>query len=106
MLQPTVRRTWAPQGKTPIHYSWDRPDRLSVTGALTVSPKRKRLGCYFSLASHNLTGEDLFAFVQQLYGHLKRPLLLVWDRSSGHRKAARLLQAIYGTRMHIAYLPA
>ena len=106
MLQPTGRRTWAPQGQTPIHESWDRHDRLSVTGALTISPVRQRLGLYFSIASHNLTGDDIFAFVQQLHGHLKRPLLLIWDRWSGHRKASRLLQAMYGTRIHIEYLPA
>ncbi|MBI4758435.1 MAG: IS630 family transposase, partial [Chloroflexi bacterium] len=35
MLQPVVRRTWAPQGKTPIQYSWDRHDRLSVLAAIT-----------------------------------------------------------------------
>src|SRR5262249_39143480 len=85
---------------------WDRHDRLSVTGALTVSPKRQRLGCYFSIASRNLTGEDIFALVQHLHGHLKRPLLIIWDRWSGHDKAARLLQALYGTRIHIAYFPA
>lgn len=28
MLQPVRRRTWAPRGKTPIQYSWDRHDRL------------------------------------------------------------------------------
>lgn len=106
MLQPTVRRTWAPRGKTPIHYSWDRHDRLSVTGAITVSPMRQRLGLYFSIASRNLTGDDVFAFVQQLWRHLKRPLLIIWDRWSGHRKAARLLQALYGQRMHIERLPA
>jgi hypothetical protein len=76
MLQPTVRRTWAPQGKTPIHDSWDRHDRLSVTGAITVSPLQKRLGLYFSVASANITGDDVFTCVQQLHGHLKRPLLV------------------------------
>jgi transposase len=106
MLQPTVRRTWAPQGKTPIHYSWDRHDRLSVTGAITVSPKRKRLGLYFSIASSNITGDDVFAFVQHLRGHLKRPLLLIWDRFSGHKKAARLLRDLYGTRIHVEFFPA
>jgi transposase len=44
MLQPPVRRTWAPKGHTPIHYSWDRHDRLSVNGALTVSALQQRLG--------------------------------------------------------------
>jgi transposase len=106
MLQPTVRRTWAPQGKTPIHYSWDRHDRLSVTGAITVSPVRKRLGLYFSIARWNLTGDDILRFVQQLHGHLKRPLLVIWDRFSGHRKAARLLRDLYGTRIHGAFWPA
>jgi hypothetical protein len=74
-----------------------------VTGAITVSPKRQCLGLYFSITSSNLTGEAIFAFVQHLHRHLKRPLLLVWDRWSSHRKAARLLQAIYGTRIHIEY---
>jgi transposase len=106
MLQPTVRRTWAPQGQTPLHDSWDRHDRLSVTGAITVSPIQKRLGLYFAVASSNLTGDDVFAFVQQLRGHLKRPLLLIWDRFSGHKKAARLLKHIYGSRIHVEFLPA
>jgi hypothetical protein len=90
MLQPTVRRTWAPRGHTPIHHSWDRHDRLSVTGAIIISPVQKRLGFYFPMSPHNLTGDDLFACVQLLRGHLKRPLLIIWDRFSGHKKAARL----------------
>jgi hypothetical protein len=44
--------------------------------------------------------------VQQLHGPLKRPLLLIWDRFSGHKKAARLLQAVYGRRIQVEYLPA
>jgi len=106
MLQPTVRRTWAPQGQTPIHYSWNRHDRLSVTGAITVSPVQQRLGFYFSIASSNVTGNEVFAFVQQLRRYLKRPLLVIWDRFSGHKKAARLLHDIYGTRIHVEFLPA
>jgi transposase len=106
MLQPTVRRTWAPQGQTPIHKSWDRHDRLSVTGAITVSPGRQRPGLYFSIARWNLTGDDVLRFVQQLYGHLKRPLLVIWDRWSGHKKAARLLKHLYGPRIHVEFLPA
>jgi len=106
MLQPTVRRTWAPQGQTPIHASWDRHDRLSVTGALTVSPLQKRVGLYFSIASSNITGDDVFAFVPQLRRHLKRPLLVIWDRFSGHKKAARRLRDLYGARIHVELLPA
>ena len=106
MLQPTVRRTWAPQGQTPIPPSWDRHDRLSVTGAITVSPWQQRLGFYFSLLPWNVTGDNVFPFVQQLRGHLQRPLLLIWDRFSGRQKAARLLRDIYGHRVHVEFLPA
>jgi hypothetical protein len=71
-----------------------------------VSPIRQRLGFYFSMSPANLTGADLFTFVQRLHGHLKRPLLVIWDRCSGHKKAARLLHDLYGRRIQIAYLPA
>jgi transposase len=106
MLQPTVRRTWAPRGHTPVHRSWNRHDRLSVTGAITLSPVQKRLGFYFSMRSANLTGDDLFTFVQQLRGHLKRPLLVIWDCFSGHKKAARLLHDLYGKQLHVEELPS
>src|SRR5262249_59617591 len=82
MLQPTGRRTWAPQGKPPVHDSWDRHDRLSVTSAITVSPVRQRLGRSFSIASSNVTGDDVCACVQHLRGHRKRPRLVLWDRCS------------------------
>jgi transposase len=37
-LQPLVRRTWAPKGETPVHYSWDRHDRLSVIAGICFFP--------------------------------------------------------------------
>ena len=91
-------------GQTPLHHSWDRHDRLSVTGAITVSPLQKRQGLYFSLTPWHVTGNDVFAFVQQLRRHLTRPLLLIWDRFGGHQKAARLLHDIYGHRIHVEFL--
>lgn len=54
MLQPVVRRTWAPTGQTPIQYSWDRRDRLSAISAITVSPVRRRFGIYFHIYSQNI----------------------------------------------------
>ena len=31
---------------------------------------------------------------------------MIWARFSGHKKAARLLTHISGTRIHVAFLPA
>ena len=66
----------------------------------------KRLGFYFSMTPTNGTGDHLLTFVQQLHGHLKRPLLIIWGRFSGHKKAARLLQEVNSRRIQVAYLPA
>ena len=106
MLQPTVRRTWAPRGHTPIHHRRDHHDRLSGTGAITISPGRQRLGGYGAMSPHHLPGDDLFAFVQPLRGHRNRPWRILGDRWSGQQHAARLLDALYGKRMQSEALPA
>ncbi len=49
MLTPTVRRTFAPRGETPILRNWDRHDRISAISAITVSPTRRRLGLVYRL---------------------------------------------------------
>jgi len=106
MLQPTVRRTWAPQGQTPIHLSWDRHDRLSVISAISISYKRKHLGLYFDITDHNIQTEDLEAFVAVMVRRLRRSIILVMDRWSVHRAAAKRLQTWWGDRMEIEWLPA
>ena len=105
MLQPTVRRTWAPAGKTPIHYSWDRRDRLSAVSAVTVSPTRRRLGLYFDILDHNVRTDDFEQFVVHVLRKLGRPITLVLDRYQVHRSAARRLLARFPGRVHIEWLP-
>jgi hypothetical protein len=73
MLLPTEGRPWAPQGQTPLHHSWDRHDRLSVIGAITISPLRKPVGLHFAMVPWTITADDGGTFVQQVQRHLKRP---------------------------------
>jgi hypothetical protein len=61
MLQPTRRRTWAPAGQTPIQKVWDRHDRLSGIGAVSVTPNRHHLAFYFQLFRENVATEDFAA---------------------------------------------
>lgn len=105
MLQPTVRRTWAPKGQTPIHYSWDRRDRLSSISAVTVSPQRRRLGLYFSILDHNVRTDDFEAFAVALRRRLGGSITLVMDRYQVHRSAARRLKERFGRRVVIEWLP-
>ena len=93
LLQPVVRRTWAPQGKTPIQYSWDRHDRLSGISALTIAPLRCRLGLVFQVHDGNVRWKGVFTFLTVLHPHLRRKFIIVMDRYSAHRKAVRVLQA-------------
>lgn len=104
MLQPLVRRTWAPVGQTPIHYSWDRHDRWSVLGAMSLAPWALRIGVYFQLYDHNLQTEEVVKFIKQIHSQLRRKLIVVWDRWSVHRSAAKQLGRY--DWLHIEYLPA
>lgn len=106
MLQPTVRRTWAPKGATPVLNCWDRRDRLSVISAITVSSQRKRLGLYFDIFDHNIATDDFENFVARLLGRLGRPITLVLDRWQVHRSGARRLHQRFGRRIHVEWLPA
>jgi transposase len=84
-----VRRTLAPRGKTPILKSWDRHDRISALSAVTVSPKRRRLGLYFYLLPDdaNVHGEDTVAYLKQLRRHIPGPMTILGDKGNVHDRA-------------------
>jgi len=86
MLTPTVRRTFAPRGKTPVLRAWDRRDRLSAISAVTLSPTAARPGLYFDVLDHNAHGEDTVAFLAHLHRRLGR-VTVVWDRSNIHSRS-------------------
>ena len=106
MLQPVVRRSWAPRGQTPIQYSWDRHDRLSVISGITVAPFRRRLGLHFQIHDHNVRFEEVRAFLTLMHQRLRRKFILVLDRYNAHRKAVRLLQAAHPDWFEVEWLPA
>lgn len=106
MLQPVVRKTWAPKGQTPLQYSWDRHDRLSAMVALSLSPQRRRLGLYFHLQRQNIRAEAVIRFLRQVHRQLRRKFILVLDRLSAHRKAVRLLQEAGVDWFEVEWLPA
>jgi DDE superfamily endonuclease len=70
MLQPTVRRTWGPRGRTPISHAWDRHDRLSVLSALTVSPGARGAAAAGRAAVRRLAVEHRH---HRRAGHAPRP---------------------------------
>lgn len=106
MLQPTRRRTWALQGETPVHKVWDRHDRLSVQAAITLPPRRQRLGVYFQFYTHNIDTADVVAFGAYLLRMVGRKIILILDRWSVHRPAMAILQQRYPDKLDVEWLPA
>jgi hypothetical protein len=91
MLQPLVRRTWAPKGERPVMYCWDRHDRLSVIAGLTLSPQRRRIGLYFAIHEQNVKTDQVEEFIRDVRRQVNRPLMVVMDRLPAHRSAAKRL---------------
>lgn len=85
-LTPTVRRTLAPRGKTPVLDTWDRRDKWSAISCVTLSPVAGRPGLYFDLLDHNVRGEDVVTFLKELRRRLGR-VTVVWDRNQIHSKS-------------------
>jgi len=86
-MAPLVRRSWAPRGHTPVLRQRGRTRRkVSVIGALVISPRRRRVRAYFDfLPEANFNGVSILAFVRQLRRALGVPLALIWDRLLAHQ---------------------
>lgn len=106
MLQPVVRRTWAPRGHTPRLHQWDRHDRLSVVSAISVSPQRHRLGLCWEAHRDNIRTEQMLAFLRALRRRHAPGLILILDRWSVHRAAVRRLLERPGRRLQVEWLPS
>jgi transposase len=88
-LTPSVRRTLAPRGETPLLEAWDRRDRLSAISCITVSPRRRRLNLFFELlpVNANVHGADVVAFLRRLRRSLPGPITILWDRNQIHSRS-------------------
>ncbi|NTV53882.1 MAG: hypothetical protein HGA73_00285 [Syntrophaceae bacterium] len=106
MLVPTVRRTWAPKGKTPILYHLYKHDRISAISALAVSPKRKRIALYIRYQAKSFDGLDVRSFLASLLKHLRGPVVLLWDGGTIHlRKEVKHFIAKH-RRLQVERFPA
>jgi len=106
MLIPTVRRTWARVGQTPlIRYRYDHA-RISVIGGLSISPKRRRLGLYFRLHAKNISSDEVQDFLWYLLKHLRGPVIIIWDGAAIHHQKGLQQFCHRYPRLHLEKLPA
>lgn len=111
-MAPLVRRTWSRRGQTPVLRQRGRSRRkVSVIGAITISPRRHRVRGYFGfLPDANYDGEAILTFVKALSRRGCAPIEIVWDRLRAHHRGvvgAWLTRHRHRVRAHLlpAYAP-
>jgi len=72
-----------------VQRAWDRYDRLSVIGAVSLSPTRRRIGTPFQIHDDNIRTGEVVEFIRQLKKQLQRPMIICLDRWQVHRSAAK-----------------
>ena len=82
-LLPTVVRTYAPVGKTPILKENLTRDHLSAMSAITLEGK-----LYMIEQERAFKGEDAARFLKHLLRQIPGKLLVIWDGSPIHRGRA------------------
>jgi transposase len=89
MLSPYVRRTWARRGCTPIIRVAEPHGRISVVGAISISPTRRIFRFHFWLSADNANfhGHTLVSFLEFLRRKISGPITLIWDQIAIHRAA-------------------
>lgn len=106
LLVPTISRTWAPKGQTPILQTAGNWKKISAISTLTVSPKRRRLGLYCQFhPNKNIRAPQVVQFLAHLLRHLRGPLVLLWDRGLPHRSGLVAAFLRKHPRLHVHLLP-
>jgi transposase len=82
-LLPTVVRTYAPVGQTPILHEQLTRDHLSVISGITLEGK-----LYMMEQERAFKGEDVVRFLRHLMRRIPGKMLIIWDGSPIHRGRA------------------
>jgi len=107
-LRPTVRRTWAPKGQTPIIESGAvRWERRSVIGVITCTPKAQKPKLYLRIFKEKIGSKEIIQYLKELKRHIKGRLILLWDRLPAHRSKEMQEFLKYQKKwLSIEYFPA
>jgi transposase len=101
-LLPGRVKTYAPEGHTPILRVRQTRDHLSVMGGITPTGRISVL-----VRQESLNGLHAIEFLKHLIRHIGPRLLVIWDGSPIHRRAAvkEFLTSPVGRGVRIEHLP-
>ncbi len=86
-MAPLVRRTWAWRGQTPIlQQKGKHREKVSLAGALWLSPDRDRLGLIFeTLVNDYFDNHHSASFLERLMREIPNRMVVIWDGGPMHK---------------------
>ena len=105
--RPSIRRTWAPKGETPvlIHaFNWKK---MSIAAALAYRWDGKRSRLFFQTKPDSYNEDSLIAFLKDLKREFRgKKCILIWDGLPGHKsKKMKAYLASQKKRLFVEMLP-
>lgn len=100
-LKPTVTRTWAPVGQTPLLKAKTSWQKLSTIGGITTRGQ-------FLQQTHPgaIRGPQVIDFAQHVLAHVPGQVTLLLDNASIHKTKALSAFVAQEARLTIEYFPA
>jgi hypothetical protein len=98
MCDPLSVKSWAPKGHPPVLRVSTPHERISVAGAITVSPVARRYGFFYEMLAdnQNYRGSSIGAFLEQLWQHVHHPMTILWDSIPIHFRSRSISQSRFG----------
>ena len=105
--RPSIRRTWAPKGQTPVlthAFNWKK---MSVAAALGYRWDGKRSRLFFQTKADSYNEDSLIAFLKELKREFHgKKCILIWDGLPGHKsKKMKAYLANQKKRLLVEMLP-
>ena len=89
--RPSIRRTWAPRGETPVLVQAFNWKKMSISAVLAYRWDGRRARCCFQMKPGSYDAASLIRFLQALSRERRgQQMILVWDGLPAHK--SRLVQ--------------
>lgn len=105
-MNPSIKATWAPRGKTPVVVYRNRHHKkVSVLGALALSRQGTVTVLTDWYPGSYVRGEEAAAFLLRLLRDVAGPIEMIWDNLQAHKSP--LVKAVVREhpRLTVHYLP-
>jgi transposase len=105
--RPNLRRSWGPEGQTPVlkeHFNWKK---LSAIGAVAWRSNEATTRLFLSPRPGSISTPEVVEFLRNLRRHVAGPVVVVWDRLGAHRSGLTMTHVTAQAKwLRVEYFPA